>query len=63
MCPLLVPPKPKFFLLPPFAVLMRQTRQAVRAIKQSISLDVYGAAQQHLGLRFPWALREEIDLW
>jgi hypothetical protein len=30
-----------FFLLRPFTVLMIQTRQAVRAIKQSISLDVY----------------------
>ncbi len=31
------------FLLRPFTVLMKQTRQAVRAIKQSIFLDVYGA--------------------
>jgi hypothetical protein len=30
------------FLLWPFTVLMKQTRQAVRAIKQSIFLDVYG---------------------
>jgi hypothetical protein len=30
-----------FFLLQLFAVLMKQTRQAVRAIKQSIFLDVY----------------------
>ncbi len=30
-----------FFLLRPFTVLTRQTRQAVRAIKQPISLDVY----------------------
>jgi hypothetical protein len=29
------------FLLCPFKVLMKQTRQAVRAIKQSIFLDVY----------------------
>jgi hypothetical protein len=35
-----------FFILQPFTVLMRQTRQAVRAIKQSISLDVYGEACQ-----------------
>jgi hypothetical protein len=44
MCPLLAPPHPKLFflfMLRPFTVLMRQTRQAVRAIKQSISLDVY----------------------
>jgi len=32
---------PKVFLLRPFTVLMRHTKQAVRAIKQSISLDVY----------------------
>jgi len=31
-----------FFLLQPFTVLMKQTRPAVRAIKQSIFLDVYG---------------------
>ena len=30
------------FLLRPFTVLMKQTRQAVRAVKQSIFLDVYG---------------------
>jgi hypothetical protein len=30
------------FLLRPFTVLMKQTRQAVCAIKQSIFLDVYG---------------------
>ncbi len=30
------------FLLRPFTVLMKQTRQAVHAIKQSIFLDVYG---------------------
>jgi len=42
MCSLLAPPNPKGFLLRPFRVLMRQTRQAVHAIKQSISLDVYG---------------------
>jgi hypothetical protein len=29
------------FSLQPFIVLMKQTRQAVRAIKQSIFLDVY----------------------
>jgi hypothetical protein len=42
MCPLLALPNPKFFLLGLFTILMRQTKQAVRAIKQSISLDVYG---------------------
>jgi hypothetical protein len=31
--------------LQPFTVLMRQTRQAVRAIEQSISLDVYAQGQ------------------
>jgi hypothetical protein len=31
-----------FFLLLPFTVLMKQTRQAVHAIKQSIFFDVYG---------------------
>jgi hypothetical protein len=44
MLPLLAPPHPRlffFFKLRPFTVLMRKTRQAVRAIKQSISLDVY----------------------
>jgi len=30
-----------FMLLRPLTVLMKQTRQAVRAIKQSIFLDVY----------------------
>jgi hypothetical protein len=34
-----------FLLLRPFTVLMRQTRQAVRAIKQSIFLDVCGLSQ------------------
>jgi hypothetical protein len=29
------------FLLRPFTVLMKQTRQAVRSVKQSIFLDVY----------------------
>jgi hypothetical protein len=32
-----------FLLLQLLTVLMKQTRQAVRAIKQSIFLDVYGA--------------------
>jgi hypothetical protein len=31
-----------FFLLQPLTVLMKQTRQPVCAIKQSIYLDVYG---------------------
>jgi len=37
------------FLLRPFTVLMKQTRQAVRAVKQSIFLDVYALplAVQH----------------
>ncbi len=30
------------FLLQPLNVLMKQTRQQVRAVKQSIYLDVYG---------------------
>ncbi len=30
------------FLLPPLTVLMKQARQLVRAVKQSIYLDVYG---------------------
>jgi hypothetical protein len=42
--------KTKFFLLQPFTVLMRQTRQAVRAIKRSISLDVYGPPVLEKGL-------------
>jgi hypothetical protein len=31
-----------FLLMQPLTVLMKQTRQAVRAIKKSIFLDVYG---------------------
>jgi hypothetical protein len=31
------------FLLEPFTVLMKQTRQAEWAVKQSIFLDVYGS--------------------
>jgi hypothetical protein len=50
MCPLLALPHPRifffFFILQPFTVLMRQTRQAVHAIKQSISLDVYGLVNE-----------------
>jgi hypothetical protein len=40
VCPLLVPHLPRHFpfLLQPLTVLMKQTRQAVRAIKQSILL-------------------------
>jgi len=44
MCPLLAQPIIAFFssfLLRPFTVLMKQTRQAVRAVKQSRFLDVY----------------------
>ncbi len=44
MCPLLVQLIIGFFflfLLWPFTVLIKQTRQAVRTIKQSIFLDVY----------------------
>jgi hypothetical protein len=39
------------FLLRPFTVLMKQTRQAVRAIKQSIFLDVYDCNSGDLILR------------
>jgi hypothetical protein len=35
-----------FFLLRPFTVLVKQTRQAVLAIKESIFLDVYGCITQ-----------------
>jgi hypothetical protein len=42
MCKLLAQPHPRLFLLRPFTLLIRQTWQAVHAIKQSISLDVYG---------------------
>ncbi len=45
MCPLLAMPHARPFLLQPFTVLTRQTRQAVRAIEQSISLDVYAQCQ------------------
>jgi len=42
------------FLLQAFTVLMKQTRQAVRAIKQSIFLDVYGEYQNFLLLGDIW---------
>jgi hypothetical protein len=45
MFPLLASPHERLFLLRPFTVLTRQTRQAVQAIKQSISLDVYVSTQ------------------
>ncbi len=35
-----------FFLLRPFTVLMKKTRQAVHAVKQSIFLDVYDSNTQ-----------------
>jgi len=41
MCLLIAPVFQGFFLLWPFTVLMKQTRQAVHTIRQSISLDVY----------------------
>jgi hypothetical protein len=37
-----------FLLLRPLTVLMKQTRQAVRAIKQSIFLDVYACLEAFL---------------
>ncbi len=40
------------FLLRPFTVLMKQTRQAVRAVRQSIFIDVYGGTalgNRHVG--------------
>jgi hypothetical protein len=40
-----------FLLLRPLTVLMKQTRQAVCAIKQSIFLDVYGSVHGLLYLR------------
>ncbi len=40
-----------FFLLQPFTVLMKKTRQAVRANKQSIFLDVYDCNSGDLILR------------
>jgi hypothetical protein len=44
MCPLLAQLIIDFFfLMQLFTVLMKQTRQAVRATKQDIFLDVYGA--------------------
>ncbi len=39
------------FLLWPFKVLMKKTRQAVRAIKQSIFLDVYDCSSGDLILK------------
>ncbi len=41
-----------FLLLRPLTLLMKQTRQAVRAIKQSIFLDVYGMDKFQLGRGF-----------
>jgi len=41
MCPLLAPGFQGFFLMWLLTVLLKQTRQAGRAIKQSIYLDVY----------------------
>jgi hypothetical protein len=38
------------FLLQPLTVLMKQTRQLVRTIKQSIYLDVYGYAAKNVVL-------------
>jgi hypothetical protein len=46
MCPLLVLPLPRAFLWRPLTVLTRHTRQAIRAIKQSIFLDVYDSMQR-----------------
>jgi hypothetical protein len=40
------------FLLLPFTVLMKQTRQAVRVIKKSIFLDVYGTITCHCCQQF-----------
>ncbi len=45
MCLLLALPLPRPFLQPPLTVLIRQTRQTVCAIKQSIYLDVHGLKQ------------------
>ena len=42
MCPLLTPGFQGFFFMRLLTVLMKQTRQAVHAIKQSTYLDVYG---------------------
>jgi hypothetical protein len=53
MCPLLVPPDPRLFsifILWLFTVIKTQTRQVVHAIKQSISLDVYGLFSAKLGM-------------
>jgi hypothetical protein len=44
MCLLLAPVVIGIFLLQPLTVLMKQTRQAVRAVKQTYYLDVYGAS-------------------
>ncbi len=46
MCLLLVPGFQSFFFMQPKTVLMKQTRQAVYAIKQSIYLDAYCASRQ-----------------
>ncbi len=38
-----------FLLLQPLTLLMKQTRLAVRAVKQSIFLDVYGYSRKDQG--------------
>jgi hypothetical protein len=47
MCLLLAPGLPRLFfflfLMQLLTVLLKQTRQAVRVVKQSIYLDVYGS--------------------
>ncbi len=53
MCPLLNSLLLFFFLLRPLTVLMKQARQPVRAIKQSIYLDVYGP-EPSTSLRYLW---------
>jgi hypothetical protein len=49
MCLLLVPVFQGFFFMRPLTVLMRQTRQAVRAIHQSILLRCLWALPAHIG--------------
>jgi hypothetical protein len=52
------------FLLPPLTVLMKQTRQPARAVKQSIYLDVYGIAKmESKGPRQALYCKSKTQIW
>ncbi len=50
-----------FFLLLLFTVLMKQTRQVVRAVKQSMFIDVYGLSSM-LKTGNPYIRGSTVDL-